>query len=276
MAKKEEKKQLEVPEKKYPSRVLGLDISTACIGISIVYDDGVNEPVVEDITHIAPKVPRSKKGIEALIMRKEIFEKVFLSKIKDRGVTECVIESPIQHSVGGSTSAQTIAQLLQFNGLLSEAVYRVLGIIPYYISSYDARMLSFPQLMSVRKFNKKGEIYPVKHLEKALKDSHLVLFGTYPFDCDKKSIMMNLVSDKYPDIDWVKDKNGDIRKENFDACDSLICSLAYINLKRYGQIDASVKSYGIVRDNGSVSVSYEVSVWDRVYDKKLVFGEETG
>ena len=276
MAKKKETKEknsLEIPEKKYPSRVLGLDISTACIGISIVYDDGVNEPVVEDITHIAPKVPKGKKGIEALIIRKEIFEKMFLTKIKKRGITECVIESPIQHSTGGNTSAQTIAQLLQFNGLLSEAVYRVLGIIPYYVSSYDARMLSFPQIVSVRKFNKKGEIYPTKHLEKALKDSHIVPFGTYPFDCDKKGIMMNLVSDKYPSIEWVLNKKGEIRKENYDACDSLVCSLAYINIKRYGEFNPVVKSYGIVKENGTVSITYEISVWGQTFEKKLVYKE---
>ena len=48
--KKDEKEENVVIEKKYPSLILGLDISTTCIGISIVYDDGVNEPVITDIT----------------------------------------------------------------------------------------------------------------------------------------------------------------------------------------------------------------------------------
>ena len=40
------RKNIETPitEKKYPSLVLGLDISTACIGASIVFDDGINKP----------------------------------------------------------------------------------------------------------------------------------------------------------------------------------------------------------------------------------------
>ena len=75
------KKNVEVEEKKYPGLVLGLDISTTCIGISIVYDDGVNKPIVTDITHIVPKISNKKKGIEALILRKEIFERDFLSKM---------------------------------------------------------------------------------------------------------------------------------------------------------------------------------------------------
>ena len=268
--KKVEKEENVIIEKKYPSLILGLDISTTCIGISIVYDDGVNEPVITDITHIVPKIPSKKKGIEALIMRKDIFERDFLTKIKSRGITECVIESPLKYASGNS-SAQTVAQLLQFNGLLSEAVYRVLGIIPYYISSYDARMQSFPQLLAIRKFNKKGVIYPKKHIEKALKDSHLILFGTYPFDCDKKSIMMDMVCEKYPLIEWVKDSKGEIRKENYDACDSLVCVLAYINTKKNGELNAKITSYNFIDgDNNTYTIEYDMEVWGKTYHKKMV------
>jgi hypothetical protein len=73
-------------EKKYPSLILGLDISTACIGISIVYDDGINEPEIIKITHVVPKIDKKIKGIEALILRKEIFEKEFLEKIVEEKV----------------------------------------------------------------------------------------------------------------------------------------------------------------------------------------------
>ena len=39
---------IELPSnKEYPSRILGLDISTTCIGASIIFDDGVNEPKIE-------------------------------------------------------------------------------------------------------------------------------------------------------------------------------------------------------------------------------------
>ena len=68
--------------------ILGLDISTACIGISIVYDDGVNEPEIVKITHVVPKIDKKIKGIEALILRKKIFEEEFLKNIKDIGITE--------------------------------------------------------------------------------------------------------------------------------------------------------------------------------------------
>jgi hypothetical protein len=267
MVNTEEKKE---EEKKYPSLILGLDISTSCIGISIIEDDGVNEPVISRITHIVPKIAKEKKGIEALILRKEIFERDFLSKIKDVGITECVIESPICHTASNS-NAQTVAQLLQFNGLLSEAVYRVLGIIPHYVSSYEARMQSFPNLLAIRKFNKRGELYQIKHIEKALKESHLILFGSYPFDCDKKSVMMDMVCEKYPEIQWVHNKKGEIRKENYDACDSLVCALAYVNTKRYGEMDAKIKEYNITQClDFSYLVEYTMEVWGKEYQKKMV------
>ena len=274
MAKKKEQDAEKVIEKVYPSLILGLDISTACIGISIVYDDGENEPKIVKITHVVPKIDKKIKGIEALILRKQLFEEEFLEKIKDMGITECVIESPLNYTTANS-NAQTVAQLLQFNGLLSEAVYRVLHIVPSYISSYDARMKSFPELLAIRKFNKKGKIYPISHIKKALKDSHLILFGSYPFDCDKKTIMMNMVNEKYPDIQWIYDKKNELKKENYDACDSLVCVLAYINEKRHGEMNPNVEEYTIEdNENGEHDIKYTMRIWDRRYFKRMIIKDE--
>jgi len=252
--------------------ILGLDISTECIGISIVYDDGENEPKIMEITHISPKIPKNKKGIEALILRKDIFEKEYLLRIKDKGIVECVIESPLKYASGNS-NAQTVSQLLQFNGLLSESVYRILGIVPNYLSSHDARMLSFPELLSVRKFNKKGEIYTLSHFKKALRENHLVLFGSYPFDCDKKNVMMNVVNEKYPYIKWTYDKKGELKKQNYDACDSLVCSLAHINKKRYGEIKAEIVDCSIEENEKETTIAYTTRIWDKLYSKKIVINK---
>lgn len=266
---KKTKNEVKETPKIYPSLVLGLDISTACIGVSIVYDDGVNKPQIREIKHIVPKIPSNIDGIEALILRKNVFEENFLNSIKDIGITECVIESPLVYATGNS-NAYTVSQLLQFNGILCEAVYRVLGIVPICISSHDAREQSFPELLAIRKFNRKGEIYPMKHIKKALKSEDLVLFGTYPFDCDKKSVMMNMVNEAYPQIEWVRNNKGEIKKENYDACDSLVCALAYINTKRYGNIDAHIKSFSIMEEGKNYNIEYEVSVWDKILTKKIV------
>lgn len=263
---------MENTEKK-ESIILGLDISTSCIGISIVCDNGEDVPKVIKLTHIVPKIPSKIKGVKALILRKEIFEKEFLTTIKDIGITECIIEAPIEYTTSKS-SAHTVAQLLQFNGLLSEAVYRVLGLVPNYVTSYDARMQSFPELLSIRKFNKKGEIYPIQHIRKALKENHLILFGSFPFDCDKKSIMMNCICELYPGIEWLYNAKGEIKKENYDACDALVCCLAYINKKRYGDIVPSIVEYTEENfdQNGEekTKIKYTAEIWGKKYNKELV------
>jgi len=269
-------------EKLYPSLILGLDISTTCIGISIVYDDGVDEPHVEMISHVSPKIDKSKTGIEALILRKQVFETEFLCKIDEflqeincplKKITECVIEAPMTYASGGS-NAETVAKLLQFNALLSEGVYNVLGIVPYHISSYDARVNSFPELLKIRKFNRKGEIYPIKHIKDAIKNEKLTPFGSYPFDCDKKTIMMNLVCDKYPYIQWLYGKKGELRKENYDSCDSLVCILAYCNLKKYGELNPKINFVEYEETDKSTLIHYTVHLWDREYFNHIEIPKE--
>ena len=266
-------------DKRYPKLILGLDISTACIGIAIIYDDGETLPQIELISHVSPKISKDIKGIEALILRKEIFEENFLKKMDEvlngiecplKKITDVVIESPMVYASGGS-NAETVAQLLQFNGILSDAVYRVLHIVPSYISSYDARMHSFPSLLSIRKYNKKGVVYPLSHIKKDIRDNHLILFGSYPFDCDKKLIMMNCVSELYPDIPWIYNKKGELKKENYDSCDALVCALAFSNNQRYGiDMYPKITSSTIEETDEKTTIRYTVSIWDKLfYDKKL-------
>ena len=63
---------------------LGLDVSTQCIGICILIDDGSEYGKIVELTHINPKVPTKIKGIEQLFLKKRIFEE-FLVKYKDFG-----------------------------------------------------------------------------------------------------------------------------------------------------------------------------------------------
>lgn len=265
-----EKNDIELIENKvYPSKILGLDISTSCIGVSIITDDGVNQPKIELITHVVPKIPNKIKGIEALIMRKKIFEEEFLNKIKDSGITECVIEAPLIFALGNSNPT-TVAQLLKFNALLSEGIYNELSIIPYYISSLNARIYAFPELLGIRKFNKRGEEHNIKHILKDIESNHIVPFADYPFDCDKKNIVMNLVSDKYPEINWVYDKKGKFRKENFDACDSLVCALSYSNIKRYGAMEEKIIETDVIQNSNHTNIKYIMDIWGNKYHKDLV------
>lgn len=252
----------------YPRTILGLDISTACIGVCIVRDNGDDKPEILYLSHKTPKISRKIKGIEALFLRKQIFEDEFINDIAVKyNITDVVIEEPLL----SSNNVNTVATLLRFNGMISEAIYRIIGVVPNFISSYDARMYSFPELVSVRKFNKKGEEYSLKHITDAIKKDNIVLFGAYPFDVDKKTVMMNMVNEMYGEegISWILDKNGELKKENYDACDSLICALAYININHHGVEKPVIANYSKEETENEIIFSYETKIWDRIYRKTL-------
>lgn len=260
-------------ESVYPRYVLGLDVSTACIGVCVLKDNGDDKPEILYLSHKTPKIPRKIKGIEALFLRKQIFEDEFVKEISSAfPITDVVIEEPLI----SSNNANTVATLLRFNGMIAECVYRILGIVPSFISSYDARTYSFPDLVSVRKFNKKGEEYPLNHIKSALKNNNIVLFGSYPFDVDKKMVMMNMVDELYENsIEWVYDAKGELKKENYDACDSLVCALAYININHHGIESPTITDYNIeLTDKNVIVIYYTTKIWDREYDKHITLHKE--
>lgn len=262
-------------ETSYPRIIMGLDVSTSCIGVSIIKDNGDDKPEILVLTHKSPKLSKKVKGIEALFLKKNIFEKEFLEKIydeylKDEKITDVVIEEPLV----SSNNVNTVATLLRFNGMVSESVYRVLGVVPNFISSYDARMYSFPELVSIRKYNRKGKEYPLKHIQREIKNDKVVLFGSYPFDVDKKTVMKNMIDEMYPGINWVKNKKDELKKENFDACDSLVCAIAYMNVNHYGVERPTIVDVSTQENEESITINYSTKIWDRTYTKKIILDKD--
>ena len=153
--------------------------------------------------------------------------------------------------------------------MIAESVYETLGVVPSFISSYDARIYSFPELVSLRKYNKRGEEYGIKHIQDAIKKDSLVLFGSYPFDVDKKQVMMDMVNTIYPDIPWLCNTKGELRKENFDACDSLVCALAYININRHGIERPVIGDCEVKKIEKGYRIVYHTKIWDRVFGKEM-------
>lgn len=275
MGRKKKEAVVELP--KYPRIILGLDVSTSCIGISIIEDDGSdNIPKIIAITHKSPKLPNKIKGIESLFIKKQLFEEGFLKKINEytnKKITDVVIEEPLL----SSNNVWTVTTLLRYNGLIADSVYRTIGIVPSFISSYDSRTYSFPELISIRKYNKRGEEYPLDHIRTAIRRNNLTLFGSYPFDVDKKSVMMNMVNNLYTGenaIPWSYDNNGELKKENYDACDSLICALAYVNINHHGLAKPTVVDSEMTCVDGKLVVNYTTSLWGRKFEKKLVLENE--
>ena len=270
MAKVENNIRYEELDKKIHRVILGLDISTTCIGVSIVIDDGESLPNIVKLTHVTPKIPKGKTGIEALFLKKKVFEDMFISTLDEYNITDVIIEEPLLTS----NNAVTAGTLIRFNGMISEAIYQKIGVVPHFISSYDSRMFSFPDLCSIRKFNKRGEEYSLKHIKKALKDSHVVLFGSYPYDIDKKMVMMDRINQVYPEIPWMYNKKGELKKENYDACDALVCALAYVNVNRYGIEKPMITSSSVHNNERCTVIEYTMEIWGKKYPKTLTLNEK--
>ena len=243
--------------------LMGLDVSTACIGCSLIIDDGSEYGKVVELTHVLPKVPGSIKGIESLFLKKKIFNDQFLTKWVGYNVDEVVIEEPLVRS----NNVETCATLLRFNGMISDCVYNVLGVVPSYISSYDARKYSFPELMSIRKYGKDEKAYEKKKLLREIKKPNLVLFGNYSWSIDKKSVIQSLVADIIPDVEWLYDKKGELKKENFDACDAYVAVLGKLNKDRYGELDFTVKDIREYDDK----VDYTITYWGKDFKRTTYF-----
>lgn len=246
--------------------LLGLDVSTACIGCAVIVDDGSEFGKVVELTHVSPKVPKKIAGIESLFIKKQIFNDEFLSKWKGAGIDEVVIEEPLVRS----NNVNTCATLLRFNGMISDCVYNELGVVPTYISSYDARQYSFPELMAVRKFGKDEKEYARKKILKEIKDCSLVLFGSYPWNIDKKTVIQGKVAEMLPDVTWIYDKKGELRKENFDACDAYVAVLAHKNRQKNGELEFKVSD---IQEEGD-TVIYNVTYWGKDHKRTTYLPKE--
>lgn len=207
--------------KQEPEFLLALDVSTSTIGIALFEDDGTKGDL-KLLHHVSPKVkPLPTSKMEELFRKVEIFEQEFLKNYTNFKITTVVIEEPLLQS----NNVYTIATLLRFNGMISKSVYDTLGVVPTFISSYDARKYAFPDLMAVRSFKKDGTPLDAKAIAK----NSPVLFGAHPFDVDKKYVLWEKVAELEPQITWFFDKKNKLTKETFDMSDAYVCGLAYFN-----------------------------------------------
>ena len=188
-------------------KILGLDISTKTIGFAL-FD--LNGSELLELTHFSPKIkPQPEDKIEELLKKADAFKK-HLENYKDMGIVRIVIEEPLLNS----NNVYTVQTLLRYNTLILKNCYDVLGILPTFISTYNARKFAFPDLVGT---NDKGRN---------------VLFGGYPKDIDKKQVIWDHVNVVCPDIKWLYGKTGNLKKENFDMADAVTCVIRHINMSK--------------------------------------------
>jgi len=162
-------------------KVLGLDVSTKTTGVAL-FDIATRQLL--ELTHVSP--------------------------LPDLGITNVVIEEPLLNS----NNINTVGTLMRYNTLICKEVFDVLGIVPEFITTYNARKFAFPELVQQ---NDKGKF---------------VLFGGYPKTIDKKEIIWEHVAKREPQITWLYTRNNTLKKENYDMTDSYTCVLGYMRSKK--------------------------------------------
>lgn len=188
-------------------KVIGLDVSTKTIGIALF--DIATKKLLE-LTHISPVAKKnSDNKIEELLIKGNIFKEKLKSYI-DMGITNVVIEEPLLNS----NNINTVGTLMRFNTIICKEIYDTLGIVPEFISTYNARKNAFPHLVQE---NNKGKF---------------VLFGGLPMDIDKKQIIFDLVSKREPQITWLYTRNNTLKKECFDMSDAYCAVLGFMKHKK--------------------------------------------
>lgn len=194
--------------KKKP-KILGLDISTKTIGWAL-FD--INESKLLELTHFSPKIkPQPEDKIEELIKKADAFKK-HIENYKDIGITRIIIEEPLLNS----NNVYTVGTLLRYNTMILKCCYDTLGIVPTFISTYNARKFAFPDLVGK---NDKGKN---------------VLFGGYPKDIDKKHVIWEHVNAVCPEVKWLFGKNGNLKKENYDMSDAATAVIGFVNMQNSG------------------------------------------
>lgn len=193
--------------------LLALDVSTKTIGIALFEMNGT----LLELTHITPKPKLTEKEgkgkTESLILKSENFKDYIIDKYSKYNITDIVIEEPLLLS----NNANTVGVLKMFNGMVTKECYRIFGITPNFISTYDSRKIAFPELMQLNKYGK------------------ITLFGGFPKTLDKKMHIWELVSERVSGVKWIYDKKGKLSSCNFDMSDAYTCGLAH--LKNIGAVN---------------------------------------
>lgn len=184
--------------KYYMAKSLAFDISTTCTGVSLMDEQGQ----LLEMSHIKLDTPKDIDPEERYLYKADLF-KSYIQRYKSQGITSIYIEDPL----AGSNNVFTANMLIRYNGICSYLLYQELGIRPEFMSVHNVRKHLCPELI---KIDKKGN-------------------QTLSFlkDTDKKLYIWEKINKWYPGLEWLMDKKGGLKKENFDMSDAVAINAAF-------------------------------------------------
>jgi hypothetical protein len=81
--------------------------------------------------------------------------------------------------------------------------------------------------------------------------------------------MQEKVAEIFPDIKWIYDKKGELKKENYDAVDSFVCLIGWLNKQKNGELKFSSEIIGESNDGkGTREIVYNVKYWNKTEQRK--------
>jgi hypothetical protein len=183
--------------------LIGFDISTTCIGIS-VFNSSTGDFI--ELNHIKLDVDKKISNENRYLYKANLF-KEYINKYKIYNITHIIVEDPLQ----GSNNIMTVNQLLRFNGICCYILYQELNIEPTFITIHNIRKTVCPEMVE---YDKKGN-------------------GTLKFKSrgvDPKEYIFEKINKYFPDlkINWLYNRNNKLKSENYDMSDSMAVSLAYL------------------------------------------------
>ena len=116
--------------------ILGLDISTAIVGVALIDE---RELILSEHWDISKA--------DTLFQKAELIGSE-LWQLRDHGVEHVYIETALKKFIPGRSRADTIMKLAKFNGIVSWMCYDTFGLEPTYLNVNSARSLyglSFPR-----------------------------------------------------------------------------------------------------------------------------------
>lgn len=112
--------------------ILGLDISTSCVGVCLLNDDGTKR-LLDGIEF---------RGCDTLFEKADVVAAYFTNlRAQSPLLDRIVVEEALLGFRAGMSSATTITTLIRFNGIVSFITREMWGRVPEYLSAAHARKL---------------------------------------------------------------------------------------------------------------------------------------
>jgi len=189
--------------------VLGLDVSTSTIGVSLFEDLG-DEGQLVLLTHFEPKLnPEPETQLERYIEKANLCIDKLFEDFKIYNISRIIVEKPLLNS-----ASQKIAKALEmFNEYLTNKLSKLFKVKIDFVTVDEARRYGLPELV-----NQNG-----------------VLMGDFPTKIAglkkgewNKFLIMYLISQRYKEVSWLLNGNLKVNTKNFDRADAIVAVLGFM------------------------------------------------